>query len=140
MDFLESVPTFDGLPVKIRKYPFEFGKEEAFFHLTCQDYMKSKERFPDFKRSERLKWCRSFIDNWNKCADYICSNCNGLKIWKEPFKKTFQVCILSEEYKYIVVLEKRENYYLLITGYYIEFDHVMRKKLANYEKYRHHIR
>ena len=33
----------------------------------------------------------------------------------------------------MVVIEKRETYYLLITEYYIEYDNMLNKKLREYE-------
>lgn len=41
-DFIKSRPTFEGKQVNIRKHPIEYGKEEAFFHVTCQDYLKTE--------------------------------------------------------------------------------------------------
>lgn len=61
-DFIIYHPIFNGFPVQIRKYPIENGKEEAFFHITCQDYMKNHDRRPDFRRCERIKWPRKFIE------------------------------------------------------------------------------
>lgn len=130
-DFIDSKPCFRGLPIKIREYPIEFGKEEAFFHITCQDFFKEHDRNPDFRRCERIEWCRSFIENY-ECLDYIC-NCDGIKVWEEKYKTRTRVCLLSEEYRYIVVLEYRNAYYQLITAYYIESDHALRKKLRHHE-------
>lgn len=133
-DFIDSQPFFRGLPVEIRREPMEYNKEEAFFHITCQDYAKDHNRSPDFRRCERINWVRAFIENY-ECEDYQC-DCDGIKIWDEPGRsKRMQTCILSEFERYIVILENRNNYYLLITAYYIEYDRVMDKKLRNYEKY-----
>ena len=54
-DFIDSTPYFRGLPIRIREYPIEFGKEEAFFHITCQDFFKEHDRNPDFRRCERIE-------------------------------------------------------------------------------------
>ena len=40
---------------------------------------------------------------------------------------------IAEE-RYIVILEKRPTYYLLITAYYVEYDHNVRKLLKEFEK------
>ena len=34
-DFIYNHPKFEGKQVNIRKHPIEFGKEEAFYHITC---------------------------------------------------------------------------------------------------------
>ena len=53
-DLKDTGFTFRGKTVKIRYQPIEFGKEEAFFHITCQDYKKDGDRVPDFRRCERI--------------------------------------------------------------------------------------
>lgn len=135
-DFIDSKPYFEGKQVNIRKHPLEFGKEEAFFHVTCQDYLKSGNRVPDFRRCERIRWVRSFIENYN-CDPSQCTTCEGVKFWVEPAPKgTYQrVHLLLEEERYMVVVERRENYCLLITSFYFEKDHSLRKKLQHYQKY-----
>ena len=44
--------------------------------------------------------------------------------------------MLFEEERYIVVLERRENYVLLITAFYIEQDHTLEKKVKEYHQYK----
>ena len=41
-----------------------------------------------------------------------------------------------EEEKYMVVLEKRDTYYLLITSFYFDYEHSLEKQLKHYEKYK----
>lgn len=47
-----------------------------------------------------------------------------------------RVHILLEEEKYIVVVEPRATYCLLITAFYFEHDHALEKKLKHYEEFR----
>jgi len=135
-DFLDSKPIFKSRPVNIRKRPIEYNKEEAFFHITCQDYDKNGNRYPDFRRCERIRWVRSFIENY-QCDPTICQNCDGIKIWEEDAPKgTYKrIHLLLEEERYLVVIERREAYCLLITAFYFEQDHSLRKKLQHYQKY-----
>ena len=35
--------------------------------------------------------------------------------------------------RYMIVLEKRKTYYLLITAYYIEYDNTLNKKIREYK-------
>lgn len=131
-DFIDSKPCFQGLPVHIRKHPMENDKEEAFFHITCNDYLHVRDRSPDFRRCERIKWCRLFIENY-PCKGYDCIDCEGLHVWEEKYRGKLQTCILSEEYRYMVILEPRDTYYLLVSAYYIERDRTLDKKLDNYD-------
>lgn len=134
-DFIDSHPRFNGKPINIRKHPIEFGREEAFYHVTCQDYMKDGERVPDFRRCERIRWVRAFIEHYN-CDSSLCKACEGIKVWSEPYKSTTRVHILLEEEKYMVVIELRETYCLLITAFYFDHKHTLEKKLKHYEKYK----
>ncbi len=135
-DFIDSHPYFENKIVNIRKHPMEFDKEEAFFHITCQDYSKSNNRQPDLRRCERIRWVRAFIENYNKCSTSFCDSCDGVKIWSEPYGNTERTHLLLEEERYIVVLEKRNNYVLLITAFYFEHDHALKKKLNHYLQYK----
>lgn len=134
-DFIDSRPSFECKQVNIRRHPMEYNKEEAFFHVTCQDYRKDGERVPDFRRCERIRWVRSFIENYN-CDTSKCEGCEGIKVWSEPYKATSRVHILLEEERYMVVLERRDSYCLLITAFYFNYDHALEKKLKCYEMYK----
>lgn len=134
-DFVDDRPYFEGKQVNIRREPIEFGKEEAFFHITCQDYLKDENRVPDLRRCERIKWVRAFIENYH-CDPTQCEACEGVKVWSEPHHNSSRVHLLLEEERYMVVLEKREKYCLLITAFYIEHDHSLKSKLQHYEKYK----
>lgn len=133
-DFVDSHPSFEGKQVNIRRHPIEYNKEEAFFHVTCQDYLKDGQRVPDFRRCERIRWVRRFIENY-QCDTSKCQDCDGIKVWSEPYKSTTRVHILFEEERYMVVLERRESYCLLITAFYFNHDHALEKKLKHYEMY-----
>lgn len=134
-DFKSSYPQFAGKRVKIRYNPIEYGKEEGFFHVTCQDYKKDGVREPDFRRCERIRWVRRFIENY-QCKMEECVDCGGMKVWEEPYKMYSRVHILLEEERYMVVVERREDYCLLITGFYFDQEHRLRKTLNRYEKYK----
>lgn len=134
-DFVNSHPYFEGQRVSVKKYPIENGKEDAFYHVTCEDYFKNKNRIPDIRRCERIRWIRAFIENYN-CNPEECPDCYGIKVWKEPYKSRIRVHILLEEERYIVILEPRENYCLLITAFYLDHDHSLKKQIKHYEQYK----
>ena len=135
-DFLDTIPCFENQPVQIRHYPIEYGKEDAFYHITtCCDHQCGQDRVPDLRRCERIKWVRSFIENY-QCNTSQCSPCKGIKLWREPYKSTFRVHLLFEEERYTVVLEPRRDYCLLITAFYLDYDHSLRKQLNQYNRYK----
>ncbi len=134
-DFIDSHPCYKCLRVAVKHYPKEYGKEEAFFHTTCKDYIGDGERVPDFRRCERIRWVRAFIENYD-CDPSLCEECDGVKVWNEPYKSRERVHILLAEERYMVVLEKRDDFFLLITAFYFDYEHALEKQLKHYEQYR----
>ena len=84
---------------------------------------------------ERIRWVRAFIENYD-CDLSKCEDCDGVKIWNEPYKSKTRVHLLLEEERYMVVLEERKGYFLLITAFYLDYDHALQKQLKHYKQYR----
>jgi len=133
-DFVYSTPSYLGINVRIRKSPIIEGKEEAFWHITSKDYFHVNDRMPDPRRCERIRWIKKLIENYD-CISEECVFCDGIKVWSEPNNKN-RIHILFEKERYMVVLEPRAKYYLLITAFYFEYENTLRKKLEKYKKYR----
>ena len=115
--------------VRFRHNPKVNNKEEVFYHLTCKDYQYEGNRSPDPQRIIRIKWTRAFVEN-HVCYDDCCSSkplywkkMNGNKLRHKIFYKNF-----------LVILEEREKYFLLITGYYIEEEYYRRGLIKEYNK------
>ena len=134
-DFLKSYPLFKNVRVNVKHYPIKNGKEEAFFHFTSKDYDGDGERYPDLKRCERIRWIRAFIENY-ECNASLCNDCKGVKVWREPYKSKIRVHILLEEERFIVILEERKGYFLLITAFYLNYDNSLEKQLKHYEQFK----
>jgi hypothetical protein len=135
-DFIDTNPTFESKIVKVRFHPKVDGYEESFIHFTCKNYENVKNREPDFKRCERLHWIRKVIENYlckEKCS---VSDCDGIKVWEEPYKNYITVHFLFEEERYFVIIERREYYNLLITAYYLEYDNALEKQLKHYNQFK----
>ncbi len=104
--------------------------EEGFWHLITKDDNQTKERLPDFRRAERLSWCRPLIENCDdaqvKTFDWLHSN------------KKYRTHIWLEEFDYIVILEKLPNgkAAILITAYFIEGDSTRKKFTERYNNRR----
>ena len=54
-----------------------------------------------------------------------------IKIWKE---RKNRIHILFEDEYYIIVLDERKNYYVVVTAYFIETEHNLQNLLRRYEK------
>lgn len=137
-DFIDNRPLFEGKVVNFRKAPMDGKYEHAFIHLTHKDeYHNShnpNDRLPDPRRAERIGWNRAIIENF--MCDDICENCDKVLYFEEYYKRNIRVYLLFKDAKFLVIIERRENYNLLITGYYIEYEHTMRKYIKKYEQYK----
>lgn len=137
-DFIDSKPFFEGKIVNYRKAPMDGKYEHTFIHLTHKDeYHNSSnpnDRVPDSKRSERIGWNRAIIENF-KC-NYTCENCDKVLYFEKYYKKNVRSYLLFKDAKFLVIIEKRESYNLLITGYYIEYNNAMNKYIEEYNKYK----
>ncbi|HHL2059771.1 hypothetical protein LI034_07620 [Clostridium perfringens] len=137
-DFINNTIMFNGKPVRIRRYPEQCNREQSYFHITNKDSSVGStdpnDRIPDLRRCERIEWIKLFIENYN-CTKG-CDQCTGIKVWKEPYKGNSRWHFLFEEFKFLVIIEERTEYNLLISGFYIFNDTVMKKKLRRYNRFK----
>lgn len=134
-DFVDTVPCFENKKVQIRHFPQVNGRLQAFYHITSSEYIPDDDRYLDAKRCERIKWPRAFIENY-LCDPCECLDCNGIKYWEEKYGANQRIYLLFEEAKYVVILERRPDYILLITAYYLDYPHSLRKLLKKYNQYK----
>jgi hypothetical protein len=131
-DFINHRVFFRGKIINIRKTPLSRGKEITFWHLISAGNIE-EERTPDLRRCERIKWPRFIIENETR---------REIKVWEKKHKRDLRICLLIEEEKYIIILNKRVNksndyeYILLLTAYHIEKKHHIRKLLNEYQRYK----
>lgn len=124
-DFVDSKPKWENKRFAMKKYPIEFGKEHTFYHITHEGE-NEEDRKPDFRRMERIAFPRVMIDNANNTA---------LKVWEKRINYSNRIHILHTKERFLVVLDVREDYFLLWTAFYIEYDHTLKKKIKEYEEY-----
>lgn len=135
-DFIDDAPFFLGKRVQIRYHPKENNRENAFYHVTCREFVENNDRLPDTRRCERILWIRAFIENYDACLNKHCLGCEGVKSWREPYRSNYRRYFLLKEKRYVVILEERPKYHLLITAFWIEYEHTLKKLLKRYEQYR----
>lgn len=102
---------FQGLPIRIQRRPEYKDKHFAFWHLISEGE-KEEERTPDFRRCERLAWVRFVIE---KCESHT-----GIFWWQNKRGTKTRVVLWLEKENYAVILEKRKDYFLLKTAYFLE--------------------
>lgn len=137
-DFVEDRIKFENKYVNFRKEPRDGKYENAFIHLTHRDELHASndpnDRIPDPRRAERIGWNKPIIEHYI-CKEN-CENCDKILYFEEYYRKNVRAYFLFKDVKFLVIIEKRENYNLLITGYYVEYDNAMKKYIKKYEKYK----
>lgn len=135
-DFINNKLYFNNKIVKVRVNPKQNNYEHAFIHLTCvamQDAKTINDRIPDFRRCERIAWNRKIIENYQ--CNGSCKECRKILYYEEYYKNNVRIHLLFADVDFKVILEKREKYYLLITGYYIQYKHVLQKEIKKFLLY-----
>ncbi len=128
-DFRNDHPKFQGKRLQWDRIPDDkYGYEEGFWHLVTRDDKTTGARLPDFRRAERLPWCRPTIDHSDDAM---------VKVWDYREKgKKIRTYLWLDLWDYCIVMEKRKKVVALITAFYIDGDSKRRnlsRKLANKE-------
>lgn len=144
MFFIDKVK-FEGLPVRVKISPKYLEYETSFIHLTCKTESKNpkdlNDREPDLRRVERLHWIKVIIEKY-PCLEK-CIGCEGVLLYKELFRgneSRVRTKIFFPKEQYIIILEKRKDYYELITAFYIERGFEDRNIKKYYDKYNEYKR
>ena len=135
-DFINNSLYFNSKKVNIRTNPKQNNYEHAFIHLTCEtmsDGIALNDRMPDIRRCERLGWNRAIITNYP--CNNNCNNCKKILYYEEYYKNTIRISLLFYDVRFKVILERRTNYYLLITGFYIKYDYRLNKEYEKVNKF-----
>lgn len=128
---------FNGLPVRVREIPFEDNKVQGFFHVISEQDKRSRVRLYKDERVKYIPFIAKMITEFKQCDNCI-ENCSKIKIWTAPYlgKVSIQrVKIYFEKYDYIVILERRKEYYQLVTAYVVDRQDRRDSLLKEYEKY-----
>lgn len=127
--------TYNNLKVSLKRDPVYQDVPGSFYHLTCKGIKKNseeEEREPDLRRCERLHWIKPLLENnhsINNCP------CNCVRVYEKYHNGDNTINFLFEEGRYLVVLGKRNGYYLLKTAFYIEYDNRLKREIKAYENY-----
>lgn len=130
-DFKSGSLCFTNIPVWIDYKKEEGDKyEEIFWHLISKavDNNGTNDRIPDFRRSERLRWCATMIRNHTK---------NDLKIWRIIEGRNLNLYIWLENYDYVVILKiipkHRKTVAFLKTAFYLDNPNMRRRLQKKYK-------
>lgn len=121
--------TFRGKPVALRHEPKVGKYENSFHHLTTKVFKANtsfQHREFDYARAERIRWIKELLLS-HPCYEGCC---NGILEWKENNR----VHLFLEIESYLIVLEERKNYYLLVSAYYVMNGKERDKLLKRYNR------
>lgn len=124
-DFIKSQPSYDGLKVSAQKHPEVDGIHRTFYHITHEGEDESS-RTPDYRRMERIRYPKFSITNYEN---------DEILIWENKRGKDTRILLFNYAEGYIVILTKREGYYLFWTAYLVQQQHRKKKLLNEYEAY-----
>jgi hypothetical protein len=125
-DFIHRVAFFKAERVVLKRHPIEKGKEATFWHLISAG-SSEKDRLPELRRCERIRWPRPVIGQ----ADDIV-----IKVWENKRSNEKRICLWLEKQEYLVVLAKRSGYIVLWTAYLVTTDHQKNKLQKEYETHK----
>lgn len=133
---IDSDIKFNNLPVKVRDLPYEDNKVQGFFHVISELDKKLGIRMYKDERVKFIPYISKMINEYTKCNTCL-NNCTKIKVWTAPYNgKIDRTKFYFEEDNYIVILEKRPNYYQLVSAYVVDRKDRKVDILNEYNKYK----
>ena len=115
-DFIENKARHLGCDVAYNGVIDEFsqGKVEGFWHVITRDDSSKTNRLIDFRRAERLPWPKPLMENpYHTQIKFFFYD-------KGSSRKGIRHYIWLEDYKYVVILQRKKSHYIWITAFYVE--------------------
>lgn len=117
-----------GKPVQARYNPSTDGKGFCFWHVISEG-SEETERVPDLRRCERIRWIGWMIEKANSADPQIRSLPSTRTLKRGTVERLVLWC---PEASYVVILEERTEYFLLVTAYQAQ-GHRAKKLQAEWE-------
>lgn len=124
-DFIEDKPVFKGNKLRIKRHPRLNGKDATFWHIIQKGEIE-KQKIPELRRCERIRWPKPIIENHANPE---------IKVWEKRIKGEIRICIWFESFEYLVVLAKRTGYILFWTAYPVTWANKKQRLNYEYENY-----
>jgi len=132
-DFTNGRPSFRGRPIwwDRRRDPGD-SYEIGFWHLISRDDLQTGDRLPDFRRAERLPWCRPVLDHE---AD------QAVLVWNaDRGGGDVRTYLWLRDLDYVVVLQRRalrnrgvgRSVMFLVTAYHVDGDRTRKQLEGSY--------
>lgn len=128
-DFIDNKTFFNRKIVQVRKEPMFQEKEKTFWHIISEGGIEGA-RTPDMQRCARIKWPKHIIDSYEH---------EDVLYWENTRRKNGTTarcaCFCVGDWEYLVILEIRDRYVLLISAYPLTYDHAKKKCQKEYNEY-----
>lgn len=108
---------FRETPVSARRTPEHDHRWASYWHLISEGKVED-DRTPDLRRCERLPWISWIIEN----ADTH----DEIDTWEQRRGSNASVLLWFRE-EYLVILARRNEYYLLKTAFFVDRQHRIKK-------------
>lgn len=121
-DFYRSKPDW---PVADKEFKLMSMPRDArgwcrtFWHITSYGD-DELTRIPDLARMERIAWPRMLIDDF--CYSHPAPTTGRSIWWLQDRGRTIRYLIALADFSYLVVIEDRRDYVLLVTAYAVEHE------------------
>lgn len=112
-DLIDSPRHLLGKPVRARYNPATNGKGFSFWHVISEGE-REEDRTPDLRRCERIQWIAWMLVHAAAGEPKILSWKNSRTTRRGT---TERLVLLCEEAQYVVILEERAEYFLLVSAY-----------------------
>lgn len=122
-----------GLPLSLRRQPEIDGRHAVFWHIVSGGSNIEENRTLDLDRCARLKWVRSIIDQFNSGFPDEKNVC----WWKSPDPRWrgSRYGIATLDFDYVIFIDERPSYALLVSAYYVERERRRLKFKREHDEY-----
>jgi hypothetical protein len=117
--------SLEGKPIIVRYQKPEEGKHAGFWHCFTEGPIE-RDRTPELRRSERIRWIRPVIE---------ASGTDRVLCWETTRGGKTRRLIGLPDFSYVVILEERDDAFILITAYAVNYERKAETLRREYEEY-----
>lgn len=112
-------------PLSLRRNPMVSERHAIFWHIISGGGSEESARVIDGERCRRLHWIAPMIRMFNLTHPAL--GAGTIRWWRSPRPGSPRFLLSTSDYSYVVVIEERPEYALLVTAYCVEQEHRRRK-------------
>lgn len=121
-DFISHAQAWksSGLFIRLRRHPEVDGRHAIFWHLISEGDQLEADRTLDHNRCRRLHWVRPLIVQFN--TDFPGAGRLLTRWWESSGNRGqgTRYLLATQDFGFVVIVEERQSYALLITAYCVE--------------------